>query len=188
MVQGVATGLAIVLVFGAVALLGWLVGGGSRRDTAHGVHVLAYGRMFRGLGVLAGVVLPVIICGIVIVTLLMEKLRPESAPIGLGVAGFFFLIGFPLMMEGFRRQVTLDETGITMRGWFGGLKHIAWGEVESVENKTMSGHFLVRGGGKKIKLGHYLEGLELFAQECKQRLAPEVFGTSFDKPINRPFL
>jgi hypothetical protein len=188
MVQGLATAAAIVLVFGVIALLGWLVGGGSSRAGAHGVHVLRYGKMFRGLAVLAAVVIPLILGIVILVGLLAGGMETKSAWIALAMAGGFFLLGFPLTMEGFRRQITLDEAGITGRGWFGGQTHIPWGQVEEVSNRVARGFFLVRGGGKKIKLGHYLDGLDQFAQECQQRLPAEVWGNAFAGPLNRPFL
>jgi hypothetical protein len=188
MIKGLATGLAFVVVFAAIALLGWLVGGGVSRDTARGARILRYGPLFRGLGVLAAVVVPLVIGAILVITLLTGATRPESAPVALGIAAGFFLLGFPLSLEGFRKQVTLDETGITSRSWFGRLTHIGWPEIEEVSNRVSRGFFLVRGAGKKIKVGHYLEGLDLFAQECRQRLAPGVYGDAFDKPLNRPFL
>jgi hypothetical protein len=188
MVQGLATGAAIVLVFAVVALLGWLVGGGSSRETGRGAHVLRYGKMFRGLGVLAAVVIPLILGIVIVVLLLSGRMEPRSAWIALGLAGFFFLLGFPLVMEGFRKQVRLDEAGVTGRGWFGGETHIGWGAIEEVSNRVSRGFFLVRGAGKKVKLGHYLDGLDVFAQECQQRLPPAVYGDAFGKPLNRPFL
>jgi hypothetical protein len=188
MVQGLATGIAIVITFAAIALLGWLVGGGARQDTGSGVTVLRYGTLFRGLGVLAAVVIPVVICVILIVTLLTGATRPESTPIALGLAGFFLLLGLPLILEGFRKQAILDESGITVRSWLGRLTHVGWQEVEEVSNRVTRGFFLVRGAGKKVKLGHYLEGLDCFAEECRRRLAPGVYGEAFAKPLNRPFL
>src|SRR5262249_52909789 len=149
MIRGLATGIAVVVVFAAVALLGWLVGGGVQRNMARGTTLLRYGKLFRGLGVLCAVVMPLIIGVVLIVTLQTGATRPESAPIALGLAGFFLVLGFPLALEGFRKQVTLEDSGITVRSWFGRLTHVAWQEIEEVSNQVSRGFFLVRGGGKK---------------------------------------
>jgi hypothetical protein len=188
MIKGLAIAIAIAIVAAAVVLLGWLVGGGICWEKSGRATVLCYGKLFRGLGVLCAGVVPVIIGIVLVVTLQTGATKPESAPIALGLAGFFFLLGFPLVMEGFRKQVALEESGITMRSWFGRLTHLAWSEIEEVSNRVSRGFFLVRGAGKKIKVGHYLEGLDFFSQECRQRLPAEVYGDAFDKPLNRPFL
>jgi hypothetical protein len=188
MLRGLATGVAVVVVFAAIAFVGWLVGGGAHRDTAGGATVLRYGKLFRGLGVLSTVVIPLIIGVVLVVTLQTGATEPESAPIALGLAGFFFVLGIPLAMEGFRKQVTLDESGITVRSWFGRLTHIGWHEIDEVSNRVARGFFLVQGAGKKVKLGHYLDGLDAFSNECRQRLPPELYGDAFTKPLNRPFL
>ncbi|MCI0456575.1 MAG: PH domain-containing protein [Gemmataceae bacterium] len=185
-IEGIVTAGAIVLVFGVIALLGWLVGGGVSRADARGIRVLRYSKKFRGLGVLS-----VVLCLILgmggLIGLLTGEMEPRAAWVTLGVAGFFFLLSFLLLMEGFRKRVVLDEAGLTARSWFGRETHIAWEEIEKVSNRVERGSYLVCGAGKQIKLSHYLDGLDLFARECEWRLPLSIYGDAFLLPLNNRF-
>ncbi len=184
--KGAVTGLAGALVIGLLFLVGYLLGGGAKK-TADGTTVLRYGGAFRAVG-LMGVVVALAMAVLLLLSLLgVGPSREAQLPILL-LLGLFGLLGAPLTVEAFRRRVVLDDDGLTARGWFGTAPTVAWEDITSVENKVMSGKFVVRAGRVKLKLGHYLEGLDVFAAECKKRLDPEVYGKAFDKPINRPFL
>lgn len=185
--KGLLTGIAAVLVFGIIALLAKFAGGGVSKKP--GETVLRYGGMFRGVGLMSMSIVVLVLLVFIIGTLTGLAAQAPGSAIGAGVcAGLFFVIGFPLLMEGYRRQVILSETGITARGWFSTGEEIPWEAITKVENKVMSGKFVVRAGKKTVALNHYLEGLDAFAEECKKRLAPDVYGKAFEGPLNRPFL
>lgn len=183
-VKGLATGIAVVIVFGLIALLGKLAGGGAK--VGLGETVLQYGRFFRGVALL-GLLLPLgFIAG---VFLLPPPGGGDVAYLVIGGIGAAFLaLDVCLLLEAFRRRIVLSETGIAAHGWFGPNGELSWSDIEKVENRVGSGKFVVRGGKTKISLGHYLDGLSLFMEECKKRLASEVYGEAFDKPLNRPFM
>jgi hypothetical protein len=185
--KGLITGVTIAVVFGLIFLMGKLAGGGAKKQA--GETVLRYGGMFRGLGLLCVLLVVIVLVVFAVGRITGEASQSEGAAIAVGVlCGIFLLPGLPLLIEGYRRQITLSETGIAARGWFGPVGELRWEEITSVENKVMSGKYVVRGASATIKIGHYLEGLDVFAEECKKRLAPEVYGDAFDKPVNRPFL
>jgi hypothetical protein len=185
-IKGLINAVVTALVFGVIALLGWLVGGGSTR-TGDGATVLRYGGAVRGLGVLMALIILGLL-GLLVASLLGVGPDEEARTPILGVAAVAGVIGLPLLAEGFRRQVVGDAAGLTPRSWFGTDDTVLWQDIDSVENKVMAGKFVVRAGRGKVSLGHYLEGLDVFADECKRRLDPVVYGKAFDKPLNRPFL
>jgi hypothetical protein len=184
--NGAITGLAGALVIGLLFLIGYLLGGGAKK-TADGTTVLRYGGAFRAVGLL-GVVIALVMAALLLLSLLGVGPGEDARLPILLMLGLFGLLGAPLTVEAYRRRVVLDDDGLTARGWFGTRPLVRWEDVASVENKVMSGKFVVRAGRVKLSLGHYLDGLDVFAAECKARLAPEVYGKAFEKPINRPFL
>jgi hypothetical protein len=185
--NGLITGVVAVVVFGVIALLGKLAGGGMKAE--EGETVLRYGGFFRGVGLLGVLVALIVLVVFAVGRLTGLASQEPGAVLGVSVlAGGFLLVSLPLLVEGYRRQIVLSEEGIAARGWFGPAGELRWSEIESVENRAGSGKYVVRGAGKKISLGHYLDGLDVFAEECKKRLAPEVYGKAFDKPLNRPFM
>jgi hypothetical protein len=187
MIGGLSSAMAIVLVGGAVALLGWLVGGGAYRDADGKALVLRYPAKLRGLAVLCGVILPAAIAIAVLAGNQTGYQSPARTVGLLGLAGFFLLLGLPLCMEGFRKQVMLSEDAIASRSWFGSLKEIEWSDVKRVTNHPISGYICIFGAGVTVKVNHYLSGLDTFVAECKRRLEPSQYGNTFDTPISNPF-
>jgi hypothetical protein len=187
MMGGISSVIAIFLVFGAVALLGSLVGGGAYNHGAGDAFVLRYPARLRAFAILGGVLVPAAIAIAVLVGNQMGYESPGRTIGMLGLAGFFLLLGLPLGLEGFRKQVILSENAIASRSWFGTLNHIQWSDVESVTNHPISGYVRVSGAGVTVKVNHYLDGVDLFVAICKQRLDPKRYGNSFDTPISNPF-
>jgi hypothetical protein len=187
MIGGLSSVIAILLVVGAVALLAWLVGGGAFRDAAGQAVVLRYPAKLRGFAVLCGVVAP---AGIAVAVFAGNQMGYQSPGRTVGLlclAGFFLLIGLPLGLEAFRKQVILTDDAVASRSWFGGLNHIQWRAIQSVSNHPISGYIRVCGAGATVKVNHYLDGVDLFVAECKRRLEPKRYGDSFDTPIANPF-
>jgi hypothetical protein len=187
MIGGLSTVIAFVLVAGAISLLAWLVGGGAYVDASGKALVMRYPAKARGLAVLCGAVVP---AGIAIAVVVgnQQGLQNQGRTIGLlGLAGFFLLLGMPLGLESFRKQVILSDDAITARSWFGSVTRIAWEDVKSLSNHPISGYVLVCGSGASVKVNHYLSGFQVFIGECKRRLEPRRYGTAFDTPISNPF-
>jgi hypothetical protein len=182
MIGGIATGLAAMLVTGAVILLGWLLGGGSVRDTVEGYTVLRYGPKFRGIGIL-GVLMGVVVFLVIAVRVVLEYDPPETLFIGIGLLLFFLLLSTPLLLMGFRTAVMLDDSGISFRGALGGSSHVPWEAVENVTYSSMAGGFLVKASGRKMKVPFLLHGREYFVEECKKRVPPDRYGDAFDRPL-----
>jgi hypothetical protein len=185
-IEVVATVVVTAIVFGVIGLFGWLVGGGSRK-ASDGAVVLRYGRKSRGLAVMM-VVIALALCVVLGASLIGVGPNADARMPILLMIGLFGGLGLPLAVEAFRRQVVMNDEGLTGRGWFATGELLRWEEIVSVERKVVSGKFVVRTGAVKLVIGHDLEGLSEFVAECKKRLAPDVYGDCFDKPINRPFL
>ncbi len=187
MIGGLSSAIAILLVGGAVGLLAWLVGGGAYRDADGKALVLRYPAKLRGFAVLCGALVP---AGIAIAVFVGNQsgLHSQGRTVGLlCLAGFFLLLGLPLGLEAFRKQVILSEDAIASRSWFGTLERIEWKDVKSVTNHPINAYIRVFGAGVTIKVNHYLSGLDVFIAECKQRLEPKRYGNTFDAPISNPF-
>ncbi len=187
MIGGLSTVIAIALITGAVALLASLVGGGACRDTTGNALVMRYPAKLRAFAILCGVFAPAGIAIAVIVGNQMGYQSPGRTTGLLCLAGFFLLMGLPLCLEGFRKQVILSEDAIASRSWFGGLTHIQWKDVKSVSNHPVSGYVCVCGAGVAVKVNHYLGGIDVFVAECKRRVEPRRYGNTFDAPITNPF-
>ena len=187
MIGGLSSVIAILLIGGAVALLALLVGGGAYVDSTSKTLVMRYPAKARAFAVLCGVLVPAGIATAVFVGNQMGLQSPGRTIGLLCLAGFFLLLGLPLGFEAFRKQVILSDEAIVSRSWFGSLKHIPWGKVESVSNHQISGYIGVCGSGVTVKVNHYLSGLNVFIAECKRRLEPKRYGNTFDAPISNPF-
>jgi hypothetical protein len=180
-INGLASGIATLVTVGLIALLTKVAGGGIR--TGPGEAVLRYGAGLRAIGLVC-----VVAVVITLILLAIGQWVVGNPRVWIGaaiLAGVFILPGVPLLMEGYRRQITLTDGGISARGWFGPVGQLRWDEVEKVENRAEYGKLIVRGRGKKITISHYLDGLEVFVAECVKRLRPEVYGKAFGK-LNPP--
>jgi hypothetical protein len=178
--RGLVDALAAVIAIGLIFLMGKLTGGGTKKQP--GQTILRYGWLVRGAGLLGGVI--VVVCLLVFVigrlTGMMVDQPGKVNPLLL-LAGVFAFFGIPALLEGYRRQVTLNDDGITVRGWFGTAPTIRWEEITSIVNIPMAGKFYVRTAKGKTALSHYLDGLDVFAEECKKRLASSVYTNAFEK-------
>ena len=177
--KAIAMGFAGVAVFGLIWLLSLVAGGGAKAE--EGRIVLRYGRVFRAVG-LMGVVCA-LLAVIVFWVLALTGGMADGALLGVTVLVAVFLIpAVPLVLEGYRREIVLDDEGISARGWFGPVGEFAWDEITKVEWTEMGEKYVVRAEKKKITLGGYLEGLGAFEAICKEKLDPSVYGKTFGGP------
>ncbi|HEY1189251.1 MAG TPA: hypothetical protein VGE74_16485 [Gemmata sp.] len=149
--------------------------------------VLRYGALIRGFALLS----PLLPLAVLAEAIFCSDTGGRGANANLifgGISLAFAVLAVYLLLEGFGRKIVLTEADISTFGWLGPAGVLRWDEIERVENKATSGKFLVHGQNTKIRLSHYLAGLDKFAEECKKRLAPEVYGKAFEKPLNRPFM
>lgn len=120
---------------------------------------------------------------IVLVVLMFTGGMTDEGLMGVTVLVAVFLIpAVPLVLEGYRREVVLDEDGISARGWWGPVGEFAWNEITKVEWAQMGEKYIVRAGKQKISLNGYLEGLGAFEQICQEKLDPVVYGKAFAGP------
>ena len=186
MIGGLSSVIAIALIMGAVALLGWLVGAALRGRFRQDARLALPGqgtRLRRSVrsGRAAGIAIAVVVGN-------QMGFQSQGRTIGLFcLAGFFLLLGLPLGLESFRKQVISSDDEIASRSWFGTLHHIRWSDVQSVSNEPISGYIRVCGAGVTVKVNHYLDGLDVFIAECKQRVEPRRYGNTFNAPISNPF-
>ena len=183
--KAIATAFAGVAVLGLIWLLSLVAGGGAKAE--EGRIVLRYGRGFRAIG-LMGVVCAFLAVGAFLVLMFMGEMS-DGALMGVTVLVAVFLIpAVPLVLEGYRREIVLDDEGISARGWFGPVGEFAWEEITKVEWAQMGEKYVVRAGKQKISLNGYLEGLGAFEQICQEKLDPKVYGKAFggSQAVNKP--
>jgi hypothetical protein len=182
---------ALELVIGVVVTLGFAllavavgsrIGPSTQQDPAHRKFVLRYGGMYIG-GMALGSVFSIGV--LVIVVFVADNIPPRDQWFVVAVFGAMAAGCNGLLVEGYRRRVTLDDDGIAVRGWLGGERRVAWTDVVRVENKVASSKFVVRTLASYVSLSHFLGGLDWFTAECRARLAPEVYGEELEKPLNR---
>lgn len=174
--KAIATAFAFVAVGGLIWLLSLVAGGGAKAE--EGRIVLRYGRGFRAIG-LMGVVAAFLAVAAFLVLLFVGEMS-EGGLIGVTVLVAVFLIpSVPLVLEGYRREIVLDDEGISARGWFGPAGEFAWDEITKVEWLQMGEKYVVRAGKQKISLNGYLDGLGAFEQMCVAKLDPKVYGKTF---------
>jgi hypothetical protein len=177
--KAIATAFAGVAVLGLIWLLSLVAGGGAKAE--EGRIVLRYGRGFRAIG-LMGVVCA-LLAVIVFLVLMFTGGLTDGALMGVSILVAVFLIpAVPLVLEGYRREVVLDDDGISARGWFGPVGEFAWDEITKVQWSQMGEKWIVRAGKKKITLNGYLEGLGAFEEMCRRKLPPEVSGMAPVEP------
>jgi hypothetical protein len=148
--------------------------------------VLRHKPQFLGIGA----VCTLAFLGMLVACLILATNERERWGAG-AVFGVLLLMSSALLVEGLRRQVTLDDTGIATRGW-GGTRRVGWGEVTRLENrhddKLRGPRFVLRTATGAVNVSHYLDGIDWFVEECRRRLRPEVYGGELEKPITRQMM
>jgi hypothetical protein len=98
----------------------------------------------------------------------------------------FFLCILPMIVRTSLTRLDVTDDGLVYRSWFGRHTRIDWNEIEQVKNHYPKSYFMVTGGAKRISVDHYYAENDLtrFAELCKQRLRPDLFGEAFEQPIS----
>lgn len=174
--EGIITVFALGVVLGAIGLFGWLVRASG--EVPDGGVILRRGPESRGLAVM---ILVIAVGFAVLPFAVPTDGRAEILGFAAGVAAVAACLGF----EAFRRQIVMNDVGLLARGWFGTAELIRWTEIVSVENIAGASKFVVRTHGRRLTVGHNLVGVIEFAEECRKRLAPEVYGRAFGPPPRR---
>ncbi len=167
--------------FGLIATIGWLVGrGGGTQRLADGVRVLGYGRDLRGLAVLAGVLVPLIV--VAIGWMSPPRNADEWWSWGGLIVGFGLMGGYA-MLEGFRTKVVLSPDGIAKFHWWYPPRFVPWGDVERIDPRLRSrGDYAVRtrtGTPLGVPGPQFFGPAEWFREACQEHLKPDQYPALF---------
>src|SRR5262245_25181281 len=112
----------------------------TQRDARHGKTILRYGTMYVG----TGIALSMLSTGLLVGFASFADVQVKEWWTGVAVFGAMTVLSCGLLFEGFQRRVMLDDSGISVRGWFGRTHRADWNEVVRVENWVASSKFVVR--------------------------------------------
>lgn len=160
----------VVTVVCVSLFIGWLI-----RSTRAGAEVtgqekrFTYGAPFKVLGVVAGLLAPLGIGALV----LLSPPKPEDAWIPACLSLSFMLGGGWFLGESLT-CATVDAAGVTKKSLWKGRQSIDWSVVRKVSYSDAWGCFVVEGAdGGVIRLSIFLRGTRQFADELEARLPQE---------------
>ncbi len=178
MIPGVVGGFVFAAILALAVLLSRVTGGGQA-DRRDGEKVLEFSPLYRGL------LLTLCLLGAGLIIWFGLSDRNDATKGVVGGAAMIVLI-LPLMVSAFRSRLHLSEEGIAVKGGlFGGFVRFRWSEITKIKNSMGMQRFVFSRNGRRAKISHQFVGLELVVEECKRRLQPAVYGTEFEKGINR---
>jgi hypothetical protein len=115
-------------------------------DPVTGATVLHYSWVLRGLGLVGGVGMPLLIAVLIVV---LPKNSPNDPLIAAGLAGFFLLLGFPLLVETMCVRVDVSKDGIRKASPWHSAREFRWDEIKEVRHSQAWGCFVFVGPRRK---------------------------------------
>jgi hypothetical protein len=173
MIGGIFAGVIVAAVLGFFA---WAIASARKPpavDPATGAKVLHYSWVLRGLGIVAAFVMPLLVA----VLLFVIPIRNPSDPlIAAGLAGFFLLLGFPLLMEFMCVRVDLSETGLRKTSCWHPARELRWDEIEEVTYSQAWSSLVYRGPRRrKIRVSLLIRGAGELADATRAHLDRERY-------------
>jgi hypothetical protein len=150
MAGGLVGGIIVVALLGFFA---WAIASSCQPpkvDPVTGATVLHYSWVIRGLGLLGGVGMPLLIAVLIVV---LPKNNPSDPLIAAALAGFFLLLGFPLLVETMCVRVDVSEDGIRKASPWHSAREFHWDEIKEVRySQAWSSFIFVGPRRKKIRV------------------------------------
>jgi hypothetical protein len=168
MTGGIFAGVIIVAVMGFFA---WAVASArkpAKVDPITGATVLHYSWVLRGLGLVAAFVMPLLIA----VLLFVIPIRNPSDPlIAAGLAAFFILLGFPLLIEFMCVRVDVSEGGLRKASPWHRAREIRWDEIDEVlYSQAWNSLVFVGPRRQKIRISLLTVGARELVEAVRQHL------------------
>jgi hypothetical protein len=168
--------ISCLLFTGLVYVLGRLTGGGfksTKTDT-----VLWNSRRDRGISLLSVFLVPLICFGY-LSTSDDRVLGDYKWVMYVAIAGFCSFV-FLISLDTLGHSVTLNSEGIRRRGLFvKGPRFMKWVEVARVFRLDEAKLIVENGQRQQMVIESGLCGQHVFIEECRARLSPEVYGSTF---------
>jgi hypothetical protein len=173
MVGGLVGGVLVVAVLGFFA---WAIASARKPaqvDPVTGATVLHYSWVLRGLGMVASFGMPLLIA----VLLFVIPIKNPSDPlIAAGLAGFFILLGFPLLLETMCVRVDLSEDGLRKTSPWHRARELSWDEIEEVKySQALSAFVFVGRRHKKIRVPLLIVGARELVEAVRRHLDRDCY-------------
>lgn len=170
------TTLQFVLVaLPAALMLLWLVlaaFGTRKAELPNAIAVLRYGSWLRSLALALAMLLPMIMIFVIAVF----PWRDQKTLIYAGSSYLVTCLAAGLAhIEVSRGLVYITEEGVTRISPWKGRVTLHWNEIERVEYSGLNSVFVVIGAGRRIRVSRYLDGIKVFVETLKRKLATERF-------------
>jgi hypothetical protein len=184
-VNGALIGVAVALFLGGLATLAKRP---PKLDPKSRTIVLEHSWLLKGLGLVAGLGMPLLV---LVLVLVIGFKKPSDALAAGGLLLFFGLLGGWLLLESMGVRVLLSEEGIEGRSPWRGTRFIPWDEVKEVKFSQAMSWFVVVGRRRdKVRVSMLLVGTQYFVEAVKEYLDPERYEkaeSGFDKVGKFPF-
>jgi hypothetical protein len=161
------------VLFAAGLMLFWLllvVVGPRRIDTPNVLAVLRYGVLLRTLALTIALVPPLVAAYVVWICLWKNQTTLNIA--GISLLALSILAGL-FLIEVTRVQVILTEEAIMRFSPWSGPVRLKWIEVERIVHSSINRWFVLTGAGRTIRISRYLDGIGLFGELVRRKVAAE---------------
>ncbi len=168
----------VFVVLAAGMILFWLmfaVLGPRKIDLPNVLAVMQYGPVLRTLALILALAPPTIMSYVIWVFMWRNNTTLATA------GGSFLLTSFFagwLYLETEAAQIVLTEDGITRFSPWVGRVTLAWSEVEAIAYSPVNRWFVVKGGGRTIRVSRHLSGLRIFAETVRRKIAAERYANA----------
>jgi hypothetical protein len=168
MMGGLFAGVIVAAVLGFFA---WAIASArkpAKVDPDTGATVLHYSWVLRGLGLVAAFFMPLLIA----VLLFVIPIRNPTDPlIAAGLAGFFILLGFPLLLETMCVRVDVSEESIRKTSPWHRRRELFWDEIEEVKySQALSAFVFIGPRRRKIRVPLLIAGVRELAEAVRRHL------------------
>ena len=144
-----------------VAVLSWMFRLARRPvpTLPDGSLLVRYGKWMVVVGVVSGIVMPLVLVAIVIA---VGFENPEDPYYFGGLLLFFILLGWWNLLEGLKRRVVVTDSGLVATSpWRGEPVRLAWAQVTGITFSPIAGQLVfVNRAGEKIRVGMMMSGLD----------------------------
>lgn len=170
-IQGAMIGFAIALL---VASTGTTFRKPARIDDATGAFILEHGSLMRGIGLVLGIGMPIIV---IVLMFIMPFRSPVDVVMAGGVLLFFALVGGFVLLEAMLARITIHDHGIVADSAWRKRILLRWEDIAEVSYSASNKWFVVLGNrGGQIRVSLFLRGIGSFVRSIKKHISQERYG------------
>jgi hypothetical protein len=161
------------IVVAVTMILFWLLfalAGARKIEPAGAIVVMEYGKGLRVLALIAALSPPTLLA-----TVMWHLLWRNAERMAMAGGSLFLLsvLGGLLLIEIVRVRIVLTEDGITRYSPWTGTVSVKWNDIKSVRWSSYNRWFVLRTDAATIRVSRSLEGIEVFADTIRRKVAAE---------------